>query len=54
MKYYLLVALSVLNLIGFSQECDHIFLGELSDFHDKTPIIGATVFIQNLNKYFMF
>ena len=51
MKYYLLVALSVLSLIGFSQECDHIFLGELSDFHDKTPIIGATIFIQNLDKY---
>ncbi len=51
MKYYLLVALSVLSLIGFSQECDHIFLGELSDFHDKTPIIGGTIFIQNLDKY---
>ena len=51
MKNYLLVALSVLSLIGFSQECDHIFLGELSDFHDKTPIIGATVFIQNLDNY---
>ena len=51
MKYYLLVVFSVLSFTGFSQQCDNIFLGELSDFHDKTPISGATVFIQNLNKY---
>ncbi|MCT4630073.1 TonB-dependent receptor plug domain-containing protein [Winogradskyella sp.] len=34
-----------------AQDCKSIFLGELKDFHNSTPIVGATVFIKNLNKY---
>ncbi|WP_426430541.1 TonB-dependent receptor [Winogradskyella sp. HB-48] len=37
--------------ISFAQKCDYTFLGELKDFHDNTPLVGATIFMQNLNKY---
>ncbi|WP_461597848.1 TonB-dependent receptor [Winogradskyella sp.] len=34
-----------------AQECSYTFLGEVKDFHDNTPIVGATIFMQNLNTY---
>ncbi|APY07263.1 TonB-dependent receptor [Winogradskyella sp. J14-2] len=37
--------------VGYAQECKFTFLGELKDFHDNTPIVGATIFMQNLNRY---
>ena len=51
MKYYVLIVLLVFMCYGFAQKCDDVFLGELRDFHDNTPLNGATVFIKNLNKY---
>lgn len=51
MKYYVLIVLLVFMCFGFAQKCDDVFLGELRDFHDNTPLNGATVFIKNLNKY---
>lgn len=35
----------------YSQNCNLVFSGLIEDFHDKSPIIGATVFVKNLNKY---
>ena len=34
-----------------AQECNYTFKGQITDFHDKTPIIGASVYIKNINKY---
>lgn len=51
MKYFLtVIAIAVIH-ISFSQNCRNIFLGEVVDFHDKTPIIGATIYIKTLHKY---
>ena len=43
--------LLLLSSIVTSQNCKHTFSGLIEDFHDKSPIVGATVFIKNLNKY---
>ncbi|RSC92054.1 TonB-dependent receptor [Tenacibaculum singaporense] len=45
----LLLLLSYNNVKG--QNCSHTFSGLVEDFHDKSPIVGATVFIKNQNKY---
>lgn len=34
-----------------TQDCNITFKGKIIDFHDKTPIVGASVAILNLNKY---
>ena len=34
-----------------SQNCNLTFQGKIIDFHDKTPIVGASVVVLNLNKY---
>ena len=51
MKYYVFIVILVCMSFGFAQKCDAVFLGELRDFHDNTPLNGATVFIKDLNKY---
>lgn len=51
MKHYLLmVSLCFLNLVH-SQNCTYTFFGEVIDFHDGTPMSGATIHIENLNMY---
>lgn len=50
------------NLLGFcalllciytsnAQKCNLTFRGKIIDFHDKTPLTGASVAILNLNRY---
>ncbi|WP_298766513.1 TonB-dependent receptor [uncultured Polaribacter sp.] len=34
-----------------AQDCSITFKGKITDFHDNTPIIGASVHILDLNKY---
>ncbi|UAM99566.1 TonB-dependent receptor [Polaribacter litorisediminis] len=34
-----------------SQDCKFTFTGKVTDFHDSTPIIGASLYIENLNRY---
>ncbi|WP_439151207.1 TonB-dependent receptor [Winogradskyella sp.] len=51
MKYCAYIVLFILPFFGYSQQCDAVFLGEIRDFHDNTPIAGATVYIKNLDKY---
>lgn len=34
-----------------AQQCTFTFKGKITDFHDNTSIIGASVHIKNLNKY---
>ena len=41
-------------LWGFSataQDCSITFEGKIIDFHDKTPIPGASIVVLNLNRY---
>lgn len=51
MRLKALLILIILSQLGFAQDCNYTFLGELKDFHNNTPIVGATVYIQNLDKY---
>lgn len=37
--------------ISQSQNCNSTLTGEVHDFHDGTPIINATIFIESLNKH---
>lgn len=34
-----------------SQNCEHQLTGEVIDFHDNTPLLGATVHLKELDKY---
>lgn len=34
-----------------AQDCSITFKGKITDFHDSTPIVGASIHIINLNKY---
>ncbi len=43
--------LLLLSSIVTGQNCKHTFSGIVEDFHNKSPIVGATVFIKNQNKY---
>ncbi|NMH89415.1 TonB-dependent receptor [Flavivirga algicola] len=51
MKDYLLLLCYCAINISFAQECDHKFFGEVHDFHDGSPIVNATIYIKNINKY---
>ena len=46
----LIVALSIFSTIH-SQNCKYTFIGEVIDFHDATPMSGATVHIETLDRY---
>ncbi|MEP1488588.1 MAG: TonB-dependent receptor [Algibacter sp.] len=51
MKHYLLIVALCFFSISHSQNCPYTFFGEVKDFHDGTPMSGATVHIETLNKY---
>lgn len=51
MKHFMLAIALALFGFGYAQNCNHTFLGELTDFHDGTPIISATIFIKEQDKY---
>ncbi|MDO1500687.1 TonB-dependent receptor [Winogradskyella maritima] len=53
MKFNITVVLCALSFFGFGQDCNYTFLGELKDFHDGTPIVAATIYAKNLDKYFI-
>ena len=40
-----------LPCFSYSQDCNYTFLGELDDFHDGTPIVSATIYIKEKDKY---
>ncbi|TBM99772.1 TonB-dependent receptor [Hyunsoonleella flava] len=51
MKHFLwIVVLSIFSL-AHSQNCTYTFIGEIVDFHDGTPMSGATVFNENNSSY---
>ena len=51
MKYYVLVLCCCFFNISQSQNCTSTFFGEVHDFHDGTPIIEASIYIENLEKH---
>ncbi|MBR9914983.1 MAG: TonB-dependent receptor [Algicola sp.] len=51
MKYYILwFTISFFGIVN-AQNCSLTFLGELTDFHDGSPISAATIHIKNLDRY---
>ncbi|MEF3078973.1 TonB-dependent receptor [Winogradskyella poriferorum] len=51
MRLKALFILLLISQLGSSQDCNYTFLGELKDFHNNSPIVGATIYMQNLDKY---
>lgn len=51
MKQIIVGIVMALTCLSYSQNCTYTFLGELSDFHDGTPIASATIFIKERDKY---
>jgi len=52
MKYFSISAvLFLVTFLSNAQQCNAIFLGEIKDFHDGTPIVGATIQIKSLDRY---
>lgn len=45
MKYYLFIIAVLSSLLAVSQDCNAILLGEVLDFHDNSPLVGATISI---------
>ncbi len=43
------MGINIASLIG--QNCNYTFSGLVEDFHDKSPLVNATIYIKNLNKY---
>ena len=37
------------SIFSFSQDCDYSFSGNVIDFHDGTPLVGATIAIAETN-----
>ncbi|MBT8324922.1 MAG: TonB-dependent receptor [Winogradskyella sp.] len=51
MKIYLAVTAALLSFYIHSQNCSNKLVGKVVDFHDGSPIIDATVYIEALNSY---
>lgn len=51
MKYLLIILAFIVPKTISAQNCTYTFIGDISDFHDATPIVGATIHIENLDKY---
>jgi iron complex outermembrane receptor protein len=45
------ILLFALTSVVNSQNCDFIFLGELTDFHDGTPLVQAVIYIAEQDRY---
>ncbi len=48
---FLIFLLSFYTSTVISQNCNYTFSGIVEDFHDKSPIVNATVYIKSINKY---
>ncbi|WP_298896157.1 TonB-dependent receptor [uncultured Psychroserpens sp.] len=51
MKYYILCIVVSLFGISNAQDCSLTLLGEITDFHDNTPIASANIYIKNFDRY---
>ena len=50
-KIFFRVLFCFLSFTNFAQECNNILKGIVIDYHDGSPIYGATVYIESLHKY---
>ncbi len=50
MKYYLFVLAVISSIVVSAQDCKAILLGEVVDFHDNSPLVGATISITGLDR----
>ncbi|EAR12050.1 hypothetical protein PI23P_11972 [Polaribacter irgensii 23-P] len=50
-KIFLCVFFCSATFISSAQQCTYNFKGIVTDYHDGTPIFGASIFIKSLNKY---
>ena len=46
----MIIACCIFNMVN-SQNCNSRLTGIIHDFHDGTPLTGATIYIENLDKY---
>ncbi len=51
MKHYILIMACCAISMAHSQDCSYTFFGEVKDFHDGTPMSGATVYIETSESY---
>ena len=51
MKSIIIGLVIAISSFSYSQNCNYIFLGEVKDFHDGTPIESATIYIKESDKY---
>ena len=51
MKYFIYSIVFIIGLVSKAQNCNFIFRGEIIDFHDNSPLEGATIFIENIDRY---
>lgn len=45
------IVILALSSTSYSQNCNYTFLGELTDFHDGTPLLSATILIKESDRY---
>lgn len=50
-NWYLILAFVCISAIATGQECIYTFKGAVKDFHDGTPLVGATLQIEGLKKF---
>ena len=50
-KYYLIYLMICFSTITISQNCNLKLQGTVKDFHDSSPIVGATIQIEGLKTY---
>ena len=50
-RLFLLCILLLFSIYTNAQNCNLTFKGKVTDFHNKTPIVGASVVVLNLDKY---
>ena len=51
MNHNLLIVVLCFMCISHGQNCTYTLFGEIKDFHDGTPLSGATVYIETLDRY---
>ncbi|WP_179007872.1 TonB-dependent receptor [Winogradskyella forsetii] len=51
MKSIIIGLVIAVSSFSYSQNCTYIFLGELKDFHDGTPIESATIYQKENDRY---
>ncbi|QNK77814.1 TonB-dependent receptor [Winogradskyella sp. PAMC22761] len=51
MKQIIIGLVIAISSFSYGQDCTYIFLGELKDFHDGTPIESATIYQKESGKY---